>query len=83
MIHINSIEPLFCMCGSIVRKCSYCNKEFEEGPHPRDSDGIVAIKNGLIKSEVIKCIFCGNPTMTKDRIHRGSKEATKLFHERT
>lgn len=81
-ITVNSIEPMFCMCGSVVRKCTYCDKEFEEGPHPNEVNSIIAIKNGLIKSDIIKCIFCGNPTNDTDRICRNTFDAKRLFHAR-
>ncbi len=81
-ISISNIEPMFCMCGSVVRQCSHCKKEFEEGHHHRITDGILSVQKGLLTTDNINCIFCGNITTTNDRIFRDKKTATKLFKER-
>lgn len=57
---VDSIELLFCMCGPLERKCTYCERHFQEDPH-----------NETI--ETIHCIFCGNITYKTNRVKRDKK----------
>lgn len=80
---ITGVEQLFCMCGPLERKCSYCDSIFRVDPH---QDGFqllssvkimptsLAINMPLVRRDWIKCIFCGNLTWPKDYIKRSAKE---------
>jgi len=79
---VDSVELKFCMCGSIVRHCPHCDREFEEGAHrPINTDQLLVVKGGLVFTDVIKCIFCGQPTGPEHRIHRSASEARKIRKE--
>lgn len=77
-ITVAAIELMFCMCGPLERKCSYCGKHFQEGHHGGIGGvggTMIMLQNGRpIYDEHIKCIFCGNLTFPKDRVKRPAKE---------
>gem|GEM_PF-4159203 len=71
------------MCGSIARHCPYCDKEFEEGPHrPVNTSQLLIVKGGMIYTDTIQCIHCGQLTGPEHRIYRSPKEAKAFRKER-
>lgn len=80
---VSSVELMFCMCGSTVRLCPYCDKEFEEGEHRSfNTEQLLVVKGGTVYTDTIKCIFCGQLTGPEHRIHRSGSEAKRIRKER-
>ena len=76
---VDRVEVMYCMCGSVARHCPYCDKEFEEGPHrPINTPQTMVIKGGLIFTDTIPCIHCGQLTGPEHRVRRSAKEAKAL-----
>lgn len=78
-VTVAAIELMFCMCGPLERKCSYCGKLFQEAHNHGGIGGIqgalIMVQDGRpIYDECIKCIFCGNLTWPRDRVRRTAKE---------
>lgn len=78
---ITGVEQFFCMCGPLERKCSYCNRIFRVSPHCSDmsylsskTSNLSVINSMLEHRDWINCIFCGNPTWSKDCIRRSKEE---------
>ena len=75
---ITGVELMFCMCGPLERKCSYCGGIFQESHHGGMGgvQGILLILPNLppMNCDWIKCIFCGNLTWPKDYIKRSKEE---------
>ncbi len=82
---IVNVEQIFCICGPLERKCSYCDRIFRVNPHSGSDTPYLSNKmsNSLAFNimfehcDWIKCIFCGSLTWPRDNIKR-SKEEIKV-----
>jgi len=76
---VDSVELMFCMCGSVARHCPYCDKEFEEGAHrPINNAQFLVVRGGMVFTDTIPCIHCGQLTGPEHRIYRSASEARAL-----
>lgn len=77
MAIVTGIELLFCMCGPLERKCSYCQGIFQEESACCKANSLsraILFNRSIILDDWIKCIFCGNLTWPQDRITKSVKE---------